>query len=152
MNSNEETLVTEVTFPIEKDAEGYPKSRDFEALLCEPLDAECSVCAVKSVPFYVRSVAYGDTVSTEEDADGNLHFKDIIKRSGYSVYRILLHAPSKKEELITKLLDSGALVEQDKNLIAFAIPPTANSGVLIEYILAGKRGGLWGAQDGYVAD
>jgi hypothetical protein len=136
MSSDEETLVTEVIFPIEKDAEGYPKSRDFEALLCEPLDAECSICTVKSVPFYLRSVAFGDTISAEEDLDGNLRFKGVVKRGGYSVYRVLLHAPSRKEDLIARLLESGALVEQDKNLIAFAVPPTTNADALIDYILA----------------
>ena len=59
-----ENLVVEVVFQIEKDAEGYPKSRNFEALLCKPLDAECSLCVVNSVPFYLRNVAYGDTIET----------------------------------------------------------------------------------------
>src|SRR5579862_2511040 len=113
MSTAEETLVVEVIFPIEKDADGYPKSRDFEALLCKPLDAECSLCTVASVPFYLRNVAYGDTISTEEDPENVLRFKEVIRRSGHSVYRILLHDLSRKEELIGKLLDSDALVEQD---------------------------------------
>jgi hypothetical protein len=150
MSAVEETLVVEVVCPIEKDPNGYPKSRDFEALLCRPLDAECSECAVASVPFYVRNIAYGDTISTEEYPENILRFKKVIRRSGYSVYRILLHDSSKREELIRKLLDSDALVEQDGGLIAFAVPPTTNSDSLIDYVLKGKREGLWGAQDGYI--
>lgn len=98
MDSAKEQLVVEVNFPIEKDAEGYPKSRDAEALLCKPSTPECSICDVVSVPFYLRNVAYGDSVSTTEDPEGNLHFKNILKRSGYSVYRVFLHDAAKKDQ------------------------------------------------------
>jgi uncharacterized protein DUF4265 len=150
MSSSEETLVVEVRFEIEKDAEGYPKSRDSEALLCKPLNPECSLCVVASVPFYLRNVAYGDTVSTEEDPPGYLQFKEVVERSKYSVYRILLHDSTKKDEVISKLLDFEVLLEQDGNLIAVAVPPEADSDGIVDYILEGKRNGLWGAQDGYI--
>lgn len=152
MSSSPETLVVEVRFEIEKDAEGYPKSRDAEALLCKPLDPECLQCVVASVPFYLRNVAYGDTVSTEENQTGCLQFKEVVARGGYSIYRILLHDATKKDELISKLLDLDALLEQDGDLIAIAVPPTANPDAIVDCILKGKRAGFWGAQDGYVVE
>jgi hypothetical protein len=152
MKSSQENLVVEVRFEIEKDAEGYPKSRDAEALLCRPLDPECSQCVVASVPFYLRNVAYGDTISTEENPPGCLQFKEVISRGGYSVYRILLHDSTKKDELITKLLDLDVLLEQDGDLIAIAVPPTADNDAIVDYIFKGKSAGLWGAQDGYVVE
>jgi hypothetical protein len=150
MGSAQEDLVVEVKFKIEKDAEGYPKSRDCEALLCKPLDPECSVCVVASVPFYLRNVAYGDTISTRDSPSGYLKFGEVVKRGGHSVYRILLHDVTRKDELISRLLDMDVLLEQDGNLIAIAVPPQADSEAIVEYILEGKRKGYWGAQDGYV--
>ncbi len=150
MSSAQETLVVEVTFQIERDAKGYPKSRDSEALLCKPLNAECTRCVIASVPFYLRNVAYGDTISTEQDPSGSLHFKEIVKRGGYSVYRILLHDIAKRDQVIAELLDFDVVLERDGNLIAFAVPPTANSDAIVDYVLAGKQKCFWGAQDGYV--
>ena len=150
MNSAPEQLVVEVRFEIEKDAEGYPKSRDAEALLCKPLNPECSWCVVVSVPFYLRNVAYGDTIRTTENADGNLQFREIIKRSGYSVYRVLLHDSAKKNDLIERLLNFDVLLEQDGNLIAFAVPPTVGAAAIVDYLLKGKKKGYWGVQDGFI--
>jgi len=147
MDSNDEVLVVEVRFEIEKDAEGYPKSRDAEALLCKPLDA---LCTVESVPFYLRNVAYGDTISTKVNTDDCLAFDKIVKHSGYSVYRIFLHDRTKKDELIKTLLDLNAIVEQDGNLIAIAVPPDSDADAIISYIIGGKNQGLWGAQDGFI--
>ena len=152
MSSSQESLVVEVAFEIEKDAEGYPKSRNAEALLCKPLDTECSLCVVVSVPFYLRNVAYGDTITTEDTASGSLEFKEIVKRGGYNVYRILLHDSKKKDELISRLLHFDVIIEQDDNLIAFAVPSTADLDTIVNFILEGKDKGLWGAQDGYICE
>lgn len=150
MSSSQESLVVEVRFEIEKDAEGYPKSRDAEALLCKPSNPECSLCVVASVPFYLRNVAYGDTVSTEESPSGALRFREVIERGGYSIYRILLHDTTRKDELIRKLLDLDVLLEHEGDLIAIAVPPAADSDAVVDYVIDGKRRGFWGAQDGYV--
>jgi hypothetical protein len=150
MNSSQETLFVEVRFEIEKDAEGYPKSRDAEALRCKPLNPECSLCVVASVPFYLHNVAYGDTISTADNLSGGLQFRETVERGGYSTYRILLHDPTKKDELIRELLDRGVLLEHEGNLIAIAIPPGADRDAIVSYLLEGKRKGFWGAQDGYV--
>jgi hypothetical protein len=150
MNSTNDNLVVEVVFDIEKDAEGYPKSRDVEAVLCKPVDRECSTCVVDSIPFYLRNVAYGDTIKTKNDEAGNLAFAEIVKRGGYSVYRILLRDPAKKDEVIANLLELGALVEKDNNLIAIAVSPATNPDPIVDYIVEGKRKHFWGAQDGFI--
>src|SRR5262249_48324624 len=151
MSSTKDRYVVEVTFEIEKDAEGFPKSRDAVALLGEPLNVDCSLCKVASVPFYLRNVAYGDTISTKDyQPDHMLQFGEVVKRGGYSVYRILLHDLAIKDEVIRKLLDLDALLEQEDNLLAIAVPPTADLDAIVDYILEGKHKGLWGAQDGYV--
>ena len=148
--STQDDAVVEVRFEIVKDADGYPESRDAEALLCKPIDAECETCIVQSVPFFLKNVAYGDTISTTLDSERCLHFKVVTGRGGYSVYRLFLHDPSQKEALIRELLELDALVESQGNLVALAVPPTADSDALVDYILAGKDRGTWGAQDGYI--
>jgi len=146
----QDNLVVPVGFDIEKDPEGFPKSRDAEELLCKPLDTECSLCVVDSVPFYLRNVAYGDTIRTSADSSGYLEFAEIVRRGGYSVYRILLRTIDNKQEVVKKLLDLGALVEHDEKLIALAVRHTGTEDPVLDYVLEGKRLGLWGAQDGYV--
>jgi len=150
MSSSQESLLVEVRFEIEKDAEGYPKSRDAEALLCKPLNPECSVCVVASVPFYLRNVAYGDIVRTEESPSESLRFREVIQRGGYSIFRLLLHDPPTKDEVIRKLLDLDVLLEHEGDLIAIVVPPAADLRAVLDYVVEGKRKGLWGAQDGYV--
>ena len=150
MNPSQEDLFVEVRFPIQKDPEGYPKSRDAEALRCKPLNPECSLCVVASVPFYLRNVAYGDTITTRDNPSGCLEFREIAERGGYSVYRILVHDSTKKDELISWLLDRDVLLEQDGNLIAFAVPPDAPRDAIVNHLLEGKERNLWGAQDGYI--
>jgi hypothetical protein len=150
MDSSQEQLVVEVNFEIEKDAEGYPKSRDVEALLCKPLVPDCSQCLVMSVPFYLRNVAYGDTIITTENNNGNLYFKEIVNHGGYSVYRVLLHDKSQKDQLIKTLLHYDAVVEKDGNLIAFAVLSPTDADALVEYLLKGKAKGYWGVQDGFI--
>jgi len=152
MRSSDDDLVVEVRFEIQKDADGYPASRVAEALLCKPLDAECSRCIVVSVPFYLRDVAYGDTISTIERPPNCLRFNDIVTRGGYSVYRVFLHDLSKRDELVSRLLELDALLEQDGELIAVAVPSTANRDAIVEYLIEGNRADYWGAQDGYVVE
>jgi hypothetical protein len=149
-NSAQRNLVVEVRFEIEKDSDGYPKSRDAEVLQCKPLNVDCSLCTVENVPFYLRNVAYGDTVSTADHPSGYLEFAAIVKRGGYSVYRIILHESSREEDLIRRLLNFGVLLERDGRLIAIAVPPKANLDAVVDYLLEGKAQGHWGLQDGYI--
>ena len=150
--STQDDVVVEVRFEIIKDADGYPESRSAEALLCKPMDPECKTCVVRSVPFFLKHVAYGDTITTTADPEGCLHFKTVTGRGGYSVYRVFLQDPSQKDKVIERLLDFDALVESEGNLVALAVPPTADSDALVDYILAGKERGSWGAQDGYISE
>jgi hypothetical protein len=64
----------------------------------------------------------------------------------------LLHDVSRLDEVQEKLLDFGVLLERDDSLIAIAVPPDVDSDALVDYIIKGKQLGLWGSQDGYIAD
>jgi len=144
--------VVEVWFPIEKDAEGYPKSRELEALLYNPLKPDCSICTVASIPFYVQAVAFGDTITTISKTRGQLDFAEIVSRSGYSTSRILLRSLAQSDDVLKKLLDFGVMIERVGNLVAIAAPPSGDADALVDYILDGKKRGLWGAQHGYIPE
>jgi hypothetical protein len=145
-------MIAEVWFPIQKDEDGYPKSRDSEGLRCEISDERSEVAEVQSVPFYLKDVAYGDTIRIKNNPAGYREFDSIVRRGGCIVYRLLLHDVSRLDEVQEKLLDFGVLLERDDSLIAIAVPPDVDSDALVDYIIKGKRLGLWGSQDGYIAD
>jgi hypothetical protein len=42
------------------------------------------------------------------------------------------------------------LLEQEGNLIAFAVSPAIKSDTILKYVRDGKEKGFWGGQDGYV--
>jgi hypothetical protein len=71
-------------------------------------------------------------------------------RGGYSVYRVVLHDSTIKTQTVDRLMDLGALVEHDGNLIAMAVPNGTDLDVIVDYILGRKAKCVWGAQDGYV--
>lgn len=145
-------MIAEVWFSIEKDKDGYPKSRDSEGLRCELLNDESKTAEILSVPFYLKEVAYGDTIRIKKNPAGYREFDGILRRSGSSVYRLLLHDLSRLNEVQEKLLDFRVILERDDALIAIAAPPDVDLDALVEYIIEGKQSGIWGSQDGYVAD
>jgi hypothetical protein len=145
-------MIAEVWFPIQKDEDGYPKSRDSEGLRCEITDERSGIAEVQSVPFYLKEVAYGDTIRIKNNPAGYREFDSVERRGGCSVYRLLLHDISRLDEVQEKLLDFGVFLERDDSLIAIAAPPDVDSDALVSYIIEGKQSGLWGSQDGYIAD
>jgi hypothetical protein len=141
-----------VLFNIEKDPDGYPKSRDREALPCRPVNAECSICVVAAVPFYVKSVACCDVVATRTDSLGNLEFAGVVERGGYSVYRVWLRDPNLGPALTRALVEMGAVVEQDGSLIALGVSPGVDDRAILEYLIEGRQRDAWGLQDGYISE
>ncbi len=150
MNPSEETLEVEVWFQIQKDPEGYPKSRDAEALRCKPIDPECTQCIVASIPFYLNDISYRDTIATVENPAGYLRFKEVLTRGGYSIYRIFLHDSSLADQLVTSVLEFDVLLEREGNLFAIAAPSTGNVDAIVDFLLKGEQDGSWGLQDGYI--
>ena len=143
-----ENLV-EVWFKITHDAEGFPKTRDWEGLQCLQMG---NVYEVKSVPFYLKEVAYGDRVFVRKTEKGYLEFESVESRGGYSVFRLWLREEENPSEVVKELLALGLLVEREGRLIAVAVPPQKNLDHVVSYILAGKDSERWGAQDGFVVE
>ena len=98
-----------------------------------------------SVPFYLKEVAYGDTIRIKMHPAGYREFDSVLQRSGSSVYRLMLHDLSRLEEVQERLLDFGVLLERDGELIAIAAPPDVDSDALVDYIIEGKT--FWSLGD-----
>lgn len=140
--------LVEVWFKIKKDADGFPETRDWELLRCVQVG---NVCEVKSVPFYLKEVAYGDHVLVRKSKEGPSEFESVDSRGGYSVFRLLLRKTEENSlEVVKELVDLGLLVEWNGRLIAIAVPPAKNLDQIVSYLLAGKASGRWGVQDGFV--
>jgi hypothetical protein len=95
------------------------------------------------VPFYLKEVAYRDIVRIKRNPAGYREFEGVERRSGCSVYRLLVHDATRLDEVQEKLLDFGVFLERDDSLIAIAVPPDVDSDALIAYSIEGKRSGFW---------
>ena len=136
----------EIWFPIEKDKDGYPKTRDWEGLWCEPLDCGFKV---KNVPFYLRNVAPEDVILAQRTGEGYLRYESVIQRGKCSVYRLLIYKQQDVKETVSRLQRMGALVDVDDKLVAVGVGPGALEDI-VRFIISGKESGKWGAEDGYV--
>jgi hypothetical protein len=144
--SMSENLV-EVRFKIKKDAEGFPRTRDWEELKCLQ---EGNTYEIRNVPFYLRDVAYGDHVFVVREPKGYLKFRSVERRGGYSVFQLWLQKKAGNPLYVVKeLVDLGLLVEFEGRLIALAVPPERNAEDIYSYIKAGKKSRRWGFQSGF---
>lgn len=99
----------EVWFAIEKDADGYPTTRDWEGLRAVKRGRHYEI---RSAPFYAKGIAYGDVVKAENSAEGFLKFQEVIQRGGFSIFRLYL-----------------------RKLIAMAVPPSVNLEKMTRHLL-----------------
>jgi Domain of unknown function (DUF4265) len=139
----------EVWFPIEKDAEGFPKSRDWEGLWSTPVN---DGFVVENVPFYLKNVSKGDLIAAE--ARDFLQFTEVLAHKGHNTYRLLMLEASenKVDEVISELEALGLTTELNETgtLLAVDVPPSVNQQQVDVYLLAGKEAGRWSMQDGYL--
>lgn len=139
----------EVYFRLEKDEDGYPP-KDWEGLKAEPT-SEPGTYRIKSVPFFVRDVAYEDEVRTGTSEEGYFPvFECASKRSGFSVMRLIIDESETLAALTEYFASRGCVVEFKGRLVAIAIPRSAYDEVS-EYVCAGKDLGRWDAEDGHLA-
>lgn len=139
--------LVKVRFRIKKDADGFPKTRDWEELNCL---RKMNSYQVRNVPFYLSDVAFGDEVSVRTSVNGYLEFQSVERRGGYSVFRLLLREKEGNPlYVVRELVDLGLQVEFEARLIAIAAPPAIDADDIYSYIKAGKKSRRWGFQSGY---
>jgi hypothetical protein len=146
----------EVWFPIEKDKDGYPKSKNWEQLLARPLLESEDYFQIESVPFFLKNVSRGDVIQARlvcnpEISDQEVFcFDRIVDRGGHNTYRLLLRKkrPGDPQETVAELMQKGLVVENEGDFIAIDVPPSVDQKAVDEYLVAETRAGRWEMQDG----
>jgi Domain of unknown function (DUF4265) len=146
----------EVWFPIEKDKDGYPSSKDWEQLIAYPIIENDKLFKLASIPFYLRNVSLGDVVKANvttlfDDEMEVFVFDSVVQRGGHNTYRLLLKRPRSDAltDTITDLLSRGMAVEhKDNDFLAVDVPPGLDQHKVDAFLIEQADHGRWGMQDG----
>jgi hypothetical protein len=147
--------LVEIWFPIEKNEDGYPKSKSREQLLARPTE-QINEFVLESVPFYLRNVSRGDVVRAKTVAveDGKIfEFDDLVRHGGHNTYRLLLLKKSADdpEDTVRELVGMGlAVEEQHGSFLAVDVPPSVDQKTVDQYLVGESETGRWEMQDGYL--
>ena len=151
--------MVEIWFRIQKDDDGYPRSKDWEQLLAKPVLERDDHFQIESIPFYLKELSRGDIVEAKvtqnrEIGEGEqFEFVSVIQRGGHNTYRLLLKEkrPEDPEFTQNELLKKGLAVEiEDDDFFAVDVPPWLDQEEIDQYLIKEKKRGRWGLQDGYL--
>src|ERR1044072_1346175 len=104
----------EIWFRLEKDEDGYPKSKNWEQLLAWPVLESDSCFCIESIPFFVKGISRGDIIKAKVSKNSDVQegeffeFEGIVERGGHNTYRLLLRETQGnnleviKQELLVK--------------------------------------------------
>lgn len=149
----------EVWFPVEKDKDGYPQSRDWEQLLARPVRERDDYFQIESIPFYLKNVSRGDIVRAKTTRNSDIHeeevfeFEGVVDRGGHNTYRLLLRKNRPDDPGFTEneLLKKGLAVETEHgDFFAIDVPSSLDQQTIDDYLVAESKSGRWEIQDGYL--
>lgn len=150
----------EIWFRIEKDKQGYPRTRVWEQLLAQPIVERVDYFQIESIPFYLKDVSRGDVVRTKITENGEIQdgevfeFDGIVQRGGHNTYRLLLKQKHPDDPAFTEneLLSKGLLIEvKHEDFFAVDVPPSLDQQAIDRYLVTESESGRWGLQDGYLS-
>jgi hypothetical protein len=150
---NNRNYLVEVWFPIEKDEDGYPESKNWEQLLARPTE-KIEQFMLESIPFYLKNVSRGDVVSakTVKGESGDFfQFDEVVTPNGHNTYRLLLRKkhPDDPSFTVNELVKRGlAVEEQQGDFLAVDAPPSVNQQLIDQYLVGESEAGRWEMQDG----
>jgi hypothetical protein len=106
-----------------------------------------------NIPFYARSLAWGDVVSAEPDADGLLRFTGVVAASGHSTIRLWFENTEPLKAVRDELRAMGCDSELDHiRLVAVDVPPDVPYYPRIkDYLDAKERAGVFEYEEGCLA-
>ena len=149
----------EVWFRLQKDEDGYPRSKDWEQLLAWPVLESNRCFRIESIPFFVKGIARGDIIKVKVSENSDVQegeffeFESIVERGGHNTYRLLLRENQTTDPELTKeeLLAKGLAVEvEDDDFFAIDVPPSVNQKEIDDFLIAEAESGRWGLEDGFV--
>jgi hypothetical protein len=149
----------EIWFRLEKDEDGYPKSKDWEQLLAWPVVESDRCFRIESIPFFVKGISRGDIIQAKVSENSEVQqgeffeFDSIVERGGHNTYRLLLREKHTTDPELTKkelLAKELALEVEDDDFFAVDVPPSVNQREIDNFLMAEAESGRWGLQDGFV--
>ncbi|HSS20487.1 MAG TPA: DUF4265 domain-containing protein [Pyrinomonadaceae bacterium] len=151
----------EIWFRIEKDRDGYPRSKSWEQLLAWPVLESDRYFSIDSIPFFVKGISRGDIVRVNVSQNSDVQegeffeFESVVEGGGHNTYRLLLSEkrPSDLELTEDELLAKGLALEiEDDDFFAGDVPPSVNQKDIDDYLISESESGRWGLQDGHLAN
>lgn len=108
-------------FELPEEESGYPPDR-VESLWAEQIGPRNF--KIDNIPIYVRGIGSGDIVAADRDNEGQFHFKELLRSSGNSVFRLYVFDEKEVLSLRRTLRNLGYESEQSHvpNLVAVEIP------------------------------
>lgn len=135
-----------IVFRLQPDADGYPPVTR-EGLWAIPLPNGNFV--IDNIPFYAGGISAEDEVEAEI-VDGELFFKNLLKPSGISTFRLILTDPAVNAQVRAHLESIGCKSEynQHMGLIAVEIPSDTPIHPFLNYIVEEKGKGALDFEEG----
>lgn len=109
---------------------------------------------IENNPMYAYGISFADIVDVEFDAQDQIVFDKVIRKSGHSNYRILLRkgiGRSEFESVWPNLESLGCRYEstQDPDRVyAIDVPPDVDVHYVYSVLLLGEKRGLWYLDEG----
>jgi hypothetical protein len=135
-----------ISFELEQDKDGYPPDR-WERLWA--YEVEPNLYSLDNIPFFAKGVSSGDVISTESKGE-ELHFKNVVRPSGNSVFRIYVSDPADSESARQSFRELGCESEQSHipKLFAVEIPSNVPFDPVARLLTAGEENGRWEYEEG----
>jgi hypothetical protein len=128
-----------IVFELRPDEDGYPPASS-EGIWALPL--ENGNFLIDSIPFYVLGISPDDEVAAETSGE-ELVFKNLIRPSGNSTFRLLLTEPDTSEVVRSQLRLLGCESEfnQFVGLVAVEIPASVDIHPFLDFIVEARDEG-----------
>lgn len=135
-----------IVFRLERDENGYPPS-DYERLWAVPLNNGNYV--IDNIPFFVMGISAEDEVSVEVEGE-ELFFKELVKSSGVSTFRVIPSDQSMTEKVRADIGTLGGKSEynQEVGVIAVEVPAASPINPFLDYMLDGQENGILDFEEG----
>jgi hypothetical protein len=147
MATHYEKKMAKVGFKLTRDKDGYPPA-DWEWLWASRVGS--STFKIDNIPFFAKSIAYGDIVAAEQ-TDQGLVFTDLVEASGHSTVRVVIYREGGSDEQLRpavegimqslKALGCDTELSHIPNLIAVDVPPSVNYGAVSGFLSKQEQGG-----------
>jgi hypothetical protein len=107
-----------------------------------------------NLPFFAMGLAFGDIVSVEPSTTGFPTVKDVVERSGHSLYRIYLLSGRTQTDFERAWAPIGRLgcsyERATDQLVAVDVPPATDIYEAYRLLDASADAGIWDLQEAFV--